>query len=483
VLDQTPQNGRPRDPDAMTGLRTASRRGFGGTAVRFVSVLASSAAVVFICGCAGASGSLDHTTATRPLGHTDAAHPVRHANTASPVLHTHVASPVGHASQTGYYRLVQYPAAGFGGFYAQIAGAHRTIDMEMYEMEDSTAERDLVAAAARGVTVRVLLDKDFSGATENLGAASYLAANGVEVRWAPAGYIFHIKTTTFDGRVSDISTANLVSKYYRTTRDAEIIDTDPPQVNAIERTFSNDWTAGPSGSPSSQTVQSPGLIWSPNTGAGTAETALVREITSARDSVDFESEELSDPAIYQALAADARRGVRCRVLMTRSSEWDTAFGVVTKAGCLLHLFPDSSTALYIHEKLILDDQATAHESLLIGSQNASITSLTRNRELGILLTRADGGAKAIVRATATFDSDFGHAPSWTPPKPKPAPTPKPKPTPTPTPTPCHPKTSSGNCYEPGEYCSDAEHGMSGVAGDGETIVCEDNNNRWRWEPK
>ena len=148
------------------------------------------------------------------------------------------------ASAISYYRLVQYPGAGFGGFYAQIAQAHRTIDMEMYELEDRTAERDLVAAAARGVTVRVLLDKDFSGAEANGGAADYLVANGVEVKWAPAGYIFHIKTTTFDGQTSDISTANLVSKYYRTTRDAEIIDSDPAQVRAIERTFSNDWTAG-----------------------------------------------------------------------------------------------------------------------------------------------------------------------------------------------------------------------------------------------
>jgi hypothetical protein len=55
------------------------------------------------------------------------------------------------------------------------------------------------------------------------------------------------------------------------------------------------------------------------------------------------------------------------------------------------------------------------------------------------------------------------------------------PKPTPTPSACHPLTNSGNCYEPGEYCRDADHGASGVAGDGETITCEDNNG-WRWDP-
>jgi hypothetical protein len=61
------------------------------------------------------------------------------------------------------------------------------------------------------------------------------------------------------------------------------------------------------------------------------------------------------------------------------------------------------------------------------------------------------------------------------------PNPNPTPTPTPTPTACSPLTSSGNCYEPGEYCSNADHGISGVAGDGEPITCEYNNG-WRWEP-
>ncbi|HEX3834071.1 MAG TPA: phospholipase D-like domain-containing protein, partial [Solirubrobacteraceae bacterium] len=80
-----------------------------------------------------------------------------------------------------YYRLVQYPGAGFGGFYGQVARAHRTIDMEIYELSDLTAERDLGAAAARGVRVRVLLDRDFSGAEVNRGAFGYLAAHGVKV--------------------------------------------------------------------------------------------------------------------------------------------------------------------------------------------------------------------------------------------------------------------------------------------------------------
>jgi hypothetical protein len=70
-------------------------------------------------------------------------------------------------------------------------------------------------------------------------------------------------------------------------------------------------------------------------------------------------------------------------------------------------------------------------------------------------------------------------PVTTPPAaPVPTPTPTPQP---PTPTGCYPRTDAGHCYEPGEFCRDSDHGVTGVAGDGERIVCTDNNG-WRWEP-
>jgi hypothetical protein len=46
---------------------------------------------------------------------------------------------------------------------------------------------------------------------------------------------------------------------------------------------------------------------------------------------------------------------------------------------------------------------------------------------------------------------------------------------------CSPLSNEGTCYEPGEYCRNDDHGVSGVAGDGEAIICEDNDG-WRWEP-
>jgi len=46
---------------------------------------------------------------------------------------------------------------------------------------------------------------------------------------------------------------------------------------------------------------------------------------------------------------------------------------------------------------------------------------------------------------------------------------------------CHPLSNEGTCYEPGEFCRASDQGVTGVAGDGEAIICE-NNNGLRWEP-
>lgn len=72
------------------------------------------------------------------------------------------------------------------------------------------------------------------------------------------------------------------------------------------------------------------------------------------------------------------------------------------------------------------------------------------------------------------------APHPAPPPTTAAPPPPPPPAPAPAAT-CHPLTNSGKCYEPGEFCRESDAGVVGLAGDGETIKCE-NNNGLRWEP-
>jgi len=84
-------------------------------------------------------------------------------------------------------------------------------------------------------------------------------------------------------------------------------------------------------------------------------------------------------------------------------------------------------------------------------------------------------ATAVSAAAATQSAA---PPATPPPSPAPAAT---QPLASPPAAACYPVSDEGTCYEPGEYCRDSDHGASGVAGDGESIVCEDNDG-WRWEP-
>jgi phosphatidylserine/phosphatidylglycerophosphate/cardiolipin synthase-like enzyme len=306
-------------------------------------------------------------------------------------------------STASEFTLVQYPAAGFSGIYAQTARATKSIDMEIYELMDPVEEKALIAAEHRGVAVRVLLNAAYEARTTNQPTAALLEAGGVEVRFGRRSTIFHIKTTTFDGSTSDISTANLTPQYYSTTRDAEIVDTYPVHVAAIQKTFDNDWKGE---DPRTDEANAPGLVWSPN-----SEQAMIDRISSATTSVQFTSEELSDPYIYRALASDAERGVRCQVVMMDEPDWAKGFGQVTAAGCVVHVLPETITGLYIHEKLVLVDSGTTKAAVMIGSQNASYSSLAFNRELSVVLTRAEA-PEVISEITHIFESDFALAHPW-----------------------------------------------------------------------
>jgi cardiolipin synthase len=288
--------------------------------------------------------------------------------------------------------LVIEPNDGMQPIYSLLSSARSTLDMTMYELADPTTVGILETDARQGVRVRVLLDKDYSGASVNAPDFSQLASNGVQVRWAPAGTIFHQKTITADDRTSAIMTLNLTSEYYPSTRDFAVITTDQADVSAIEQVFDTDWAnAGPPATgPSGQD-----LVWSPG-----AEPAIVSLIGSAQHSLLVENEEMDDAGITSALESAARRGVDVEVVMTDSSSWTDAFDALADAGVHVRTYsPDAS--LYIHAKVVIADDTT----MFLGSQNFSVSSLDYNRELGLITT----DAALVGPAYQTVASDFAGA--------------------------------------------------------------------------
>jgi phosphatidylserine/phosphatidylglycerophosphate/cardiolipin synthase-like enzyme len=352
--------------------------------------------------------------------------------------------------------------------YDFMSSPRQSLDMTMYEMSDPTAEQILIADHKRGVRVRVLLDHDYSGGSVNQEAYATLSSAGVPVAWSNDLEIFHQKTITVDSDESAIMTSNLTPQYYATTRDLVVMDSQPADVAAIESVFATDWSgAAPSPGP-------PGidLVWSPG-----SEPQLAALISSASRSVVVENEEMDSTSIEDALESDAERGVDVTVVMTADSEWDSAFSQLESDGVHVVLYADTTSALYIHAKVIDVDSTKA----FVGSENFSTASLDYNRELGLITS----SASILGPLNGTLSSDISNgqpqqetgtsAPATTAP-----PTSAPPAT-SPAAAGCTPIDDEGGCYEPGEYCRDDDHGATGRAGDGQTITCEDKSGTWYWE--
>jgi cardiolipin synthase len=291
--------------------------------------------------------------------------------------------------------LITEPDQGLSPLYDLLHSATRTIDMTMYELADPMAEQILAQAAANHVTVRVILDRNRE-LRNNQPAYDYLLKNGVQVIWAAKKYAAtHQKSIVVDGTTAAIMTLNLTSRYYPTTRDFAVLDTDRLDIAAIEQVFDADFLQDATATP-------PGidLVWSPTESNG----SLLDLIRSAQSSLQIEAEEMSDSGIVTAVVDAAHKGVRVQVVMTYDKSYAKNLTKLVDAGAQVSIYsPDA--ALYIHAKVILVDYGTPHAAVFAGSENFSDISLEKNRELGLIVT--DPAILSSINRTLVQDFDGG----------------------------------------------------------------------------
>jgi cardiolipin synthase A/B len=294
--------------------------------------------------------------------------------------------------------LIIEPAAGFSPVYDLINGARHSIDMTMYEFADTTAEHDLAAAAERGAQVHVVLDEREKSL--NSKTFSYLSLHRVKVAWSSSRFTYtHQKTVLIDGSKAVIMTANLTSKYYPTSRDFLVIDTNRADVAAITTVFDADFAH--------RTVR-PGdgadLVWSPTD----SRDHLLALINGATSSLRIYSEEMGDTTVENALIRAAKRGVDVQVCgENEAGEYDRAYTKLARAGIHISYY-SSSTGFYIHGKVVEADYGSGHARMFVGSENFSRTSLNDNRELGLIISDP-----AVLSAMAkTFATDFHNGHRW-----------------------------------------------------------------------
>jgi phosphatidylserine/phosphatidylglycerophosphate/cardiolipin synthase-like enzyme len=256
----------------------------------------------------------------------------------------------------------------------------------IYDFGPSKILDALVAKAKAKIVVQVILDQTQKSFDDQ--AYADLMAAGAEVKWSNPKFTYtHAKTIVVDEATSVISTGNFDAEMIADERNYAMIDTDPQDVAELVTIFDADWNN------QTPNVSCTRLVVSPVN----SQQRIVGLIDSATKTLDVESLEFGDTAVQAAVIDRMQAGIAVRVLLSDPSFYSGityAVGQVEGSG----LIPRRLVTPQLHVKAILVDGTTAYA----GSENMSNTSLTQNREVGLIVTEA----AAIAKISATFEKDW-----------------------------------------------------------------------------
>ncbi len=268
---------------------------------------------------------------------------------------------------------------------AVIESADESLIVMMYLLSEDVFVNALVAAAQRGVDVRVMLDPD-----QGDNSASALTAGGVQVKnAAPSWENYHAKVLVADGDLGVVMSGNL--NYFTTHRERNygVVLRDPEDLADIATIFDMDWSGATTGYPTCTR-----LLISPTN----ARPRLAAHINSAQSSLDLAVMYVTDTDMLLEIKRRHADGATVRVLLADPGwiDGNTATAAELRAAGIPVKFLDTNG---LHAKLVVADGAA-----FVGSQNFSWTSLERNREIGVLVD----DAAAMSRITGQFETDWAN---------------------------------------------------------------------------
>ena len=267
-----------------------------------------------------------------------------------------------------------------------LTAAQHSIRVMIYDLGTSQILSTLVAKAQAKVQVKVILD-----ATEQYfdqDAYNQLKAAGAQVQWSNPKFTYtHAKTIVVDEKTSVISTGNFDAEYIADERNYAMIDSDPQDVADLVAIFDGDWAN------TTPDLSCTRLVVSPVN----SQDRIVAEIDSATQTLDVETLEFSDIAVQAAVLGRMKAGVAVRLLV---ADPDFSPGITTPVEEIANsgLYARQLSTPELHVKSVIVDGKTAYA----GSENFSNTSLTANREVGLIITELP----AVTRMEATFEKDW-----------------------------------------------------------------------------
>ncbi len=296
--------------------------------------------------------------------------------------------------------------------YCEVAGdafsaARASIDILLSSLvvEDDPLVDALVAAAKRGVAVRVLLDQSSfepSISEKNRRAVDYLAARGVQAKLDDPETTTHAKLALIDRATVLVGSTNWNRYALFEHRQADVRIDDERVARVFCGFFDRLWSAPAVELPLSLEgvaipLEGPALIALPDAGQSTLYATVTADLLSrARESVHAilyrvsvypQFDDSATTMLVRALISAAGRGLDVRVLIDDCSFYaDSAEANLESAIFLYQSGVDvrfDDPAVTTHAKLVVIDGAT----VVLGSTNWNYYSVERNIEANVALVR------------------------------------------------------------------------------------------------
>jgi len=120
-----------------------------------------------------------------------------------------------------------------------ISQAQKTIDIAMYDLTTREISQELIKAKARGVQIRVFLDKGEGNGKYSKGR--YLMDKGIDVRFYAGTGLMHNKFAVIDNRVLITGSFNWTTSAERKNQENLLIITDENVVKQYSQRFEILW--------------------------------------------------------------------------------------------------------------------------------------------------------------------------------------------------------------------------------------------------
>jgi cardiolipin synthase A/B len=301
--------------------------------------------------------------------------------------------PGGISSEDGLMTLYVEPEAGVTPIVNALNSAKKSIDIQIYMLTNYDVLDALKAATKRGVTVRLLMEKEpfnpsnpASPLTTNIDTANKLTDSGILIKWSnKAKFNFtHQKSILIDNEVGIIMSLNLTRSAVVQNREYFVFTKNPTHVKEMENIFNADWN---------DKNYVPGNINDLVLSPVNSRAQFAKLIQSATKDIKIEFEVMSDDQLFSLLGAKAKQGVNINIIVEPSGK---ASAQKLKALGVNNVnFID---VLTLHAKLIVIDGVRAY----FGSINMTNGSMEKNRELGIIVNDKN----LLQKLTGTFGDDW-----------------------------------------------------------------------------